>query len=81
MTFNNNSIICSMIVDEYFFNEEFSLPASLSSILSKYVDKSPFFCVTNVIKVQIGPTYLFCSISTPEEKDIRAWELYKRKPY
>ena len=54
------------------FDEELSFPALLSSISSKCVDYLPSFCVPNRIKVDKGPSNLFCSISTPEGVDILA---------
>ena len=72
MTSNNSFVCMSVIVNEYFSNNEPSILSSLSLITSKYEDKSPSFCVTNLIIVDVGSTNLFCSISTPDDVDILA---------
>ena len=72
MTSDDSSINFSVIVNENLFNDELLIPSSLSSIISKYEDKSASFCVTNRIIVERGPTYLFCSTSTPLDDEISA---------
>ena len=58
------------------FNVELVIPASVSSIFSKWDDKSPSICFNNLIIADTFPRFLLCSISIPAVVDNRpSWKI------